>query len=46
MLVQTIAILGGVVYPLRRYALRLSDEPIYFGAGLVVAGTVAMALAR
>jgi drug/metabolite transporter (DMT)-like permease len=26
------AILGGVVYPLRRYALQLSDEPIYFGA--------------
>jgi drug/metabolite transporter (DMT)-like permease len=26
------AILGGVVYPLRRYALRYSDEPFYFGA--------------
>jgi drug/metabolite transporter (DMT)-like permease len=26
------AILGGVVYPIRRYALRFSDEPIFFGA--------------
>jgi drug/metabolite transporter (DMT)-like permease len=26
------AILGGVVYPIRRYALRFADEPIFFGA--------------
>jgi drug/metabolite transporter, DME family len=26
------ALLGGVVYPLRRYALRFSHEQIYFGA--------------
>jgi drug/metabolite transporter (DMT)-like permease len=32
------AILGGVVYPLRRYALRFSDEPIYFGAVVGVVG--------
>ncbi len=25
------AILGGVIYPLRRYALQFSDDPIYFG---------------
>jgi len=26
------AILGGVVYPIRRHALRFADEPIFFGA--------------
>ncbi|HYJ13943.1 MAG TPA: DMT family transporter [Candidatus Limnocylindria bacterium] len=33
------AILGGVVYPIRRYALRFSDEPIFFGA---VVGSVGL----
>ena len=32
------AILGGVVYPIRRYALRFSDEPIFFGAVVGVVG--------
>jgi drug/metabolite transporter (DMT)-like permease len=32
------AILGGVVYPLRRYALQFSDDPIYFGAIVGVVG--------
>ena len=32
------AILGGVVYPLRRYTLKLSDDPIYFGAIVGVVG--------
>jgi drug/metabolite transporter, DME family len=32
------AILGGVVYPLRRYALQFSDEPLYFGAVVGVVG--------
>jgi drug/metabolite transporter, DME family len=32
------AILGGVVYPLRRYALRFSDDPIYFGAIVGIVG--------
>ena len=32
------AILGGVVYPLRRYALQFSDDPIYFGAVVGVVG--------
>jgi DME family drug/metabolite transporter len=32
------AILGGVVYPLRRYALKFSDDPIYFGAVVGVVG--------
>jgi drug/metabolite transporter (DMT)-like permease len=32
------AILGGVVYPLRRYALKFSDDPIYFGAIVGVVG--------
>jgi len=32
------AILGGVIYPLRRYALRFSDEPIYFGAVVGIVG--------
>lgn len=32
------SILGGVVYPLRRYALRFADEPIYFGAVVGVVG--------
>lgn len=32
------AILGGIVYPIRRYALRFSDEPIFFGAVVGVVG--------
>jgi len=32
------AVLGGVIYPLRRYALRFSDEPIYFGAVVGIVG--------
>ena len=32
------AILGGVVYPLRRYALQVADEPIYFGAVVGIVG--------
>lgn len=32
------AILGGVVYPLRRYALQFADEPIYFGAVVGIVG--------
>jgi len=32
------AILGGVVYPIRRYALRFSDEPIFFGAVVGIVG--------
>ena len=32
------ALLGGVVYPLRRYALRFSHEQIYFGAVVGVVG--------
>ena len=32
------AILGGVVYPLRRYTLKISDDPIYFGAIIGVVG--------
>jgi DME family drug/metabolite transporter len=38
------AILGGVVYPLRRYALRYSDEPIYFGAIVGVVGLLCTSL--
>jgi drug/metabolite transporter, DME family len=38
------AILGGVVYPLRRYALRFSDEPIYFGAVVGIVGLICTAL--
>ena len=34
------AILGGVVYPLRRYALKFSDEPIFFGAVVGVVGLI------
>jgi uncharacterized membrane protein len=32
------AILGGIVYPIRRYALRFSDEPLFFGAVVGVVG--------
>jgi drug/metabolite transporter (DMT)-like permease len=32
------AILGGVIYPLRRYALKFSDDPIYFGAVVGIVG--------
>lgn len=32
------AILGGVIYPLRRYALKYSDDPIYFGAIVGIVG--------
>jgi len=32
------AVLGGVIYPLRRYALRFSAEPIYFGAVVGIVG--------
>jgi DME family drug/metabolite transporter len=32
------AILGGVIYPLRRYALKFSDDPVYFGAVVGVVG--------
>ncbi|HWH78341.1 MAG TPA: DMT family transporter [Candidatus Binatus sp.] len=32
------AILGGVIYPLRRYALKFSDDPIYFGAIVGIVG--------
>jgi uncharacterized membrane protein len=32
------AILGGIVYPIRRYALRFSDKPIFFGAVVGVVG--------
>jgi DME family drug/metabolite transporter len=38
------AMLGGVVYPLRRYALRYSDEPIYFGAIVGVVGLLCTSL--
>lgn len=38
------AILGGVVYPLRRYALRYSDEPLYFGAVVGVVGLLCVCL--
>ena len=34
------AILGGVVYPIRRYALKLSNEPVFFAA---LVGAVALA---
>jgi drug/metabolite transporter (DMT)-like permease len=34
------SILGGVVYPLRRYALRFSYEPIYFGAVVGIVGLI------
>lgn len=32
------AILGGVVYPLRRYALKFDDNPIFFGAVVGIVG--------
>ena len=38
------AILGGVVYPLRRYALRFSDEPIFFGAVVGIVGLISTAI--
>ncbi len=38
------AILGGVVYPLRRYALKFSDDPIYFGAIVGVVGLLCTVL--
>jgi drug/metabolite transporter (DMT)-like permease len=38
------AILGGVVYPIRRYALRFSDEPIFFGAVVGVVGLLCTAI--
>jgi drug/metabolite transporter (DMT)-like permease len=38
------AILGGVIYPLRRYALRFSDEPIYFGAVVGIVGLICTAM--
>lgn len=38
------AILGGVVYPLRRYALQVSDEPIYFGAVVGIVGLLCTSL--
>jgi drug/metabolite transporter (DMT)-like permease len=38
------AVLGGVVYPIRRYALRFSDEPIFFGAVVGVVGLLCTAL--
>jgi len=38
------AILGGVIYPLRRYALRFSDDPIYFGAIVGIVGLLCTAL--
>jgi drug/metabolite transporter, DME family len=38
------AVLGGVVYPLRRYALRFSDDPIYFGAIVGIVGLLCTAL--
>jgi len=34
------AILGGVVYPLRRYALQFSDDPVYFGAIVGIVGLI------
>ncbi len=34
------AILGGAVYPLRRYTLKYSDDPIYFGAIIGIVGLV------
>ena len=37
------AILGGVVYPLRRYALQFSNEPIYFGAIVGIVGFICTA---
>jgi uncharacterized membrane protein len=37
------AVLGGIIYPLRRYALRFSDEPIYFGAVVGLAGLLCTA---
>jgi DME family drug/metabolite transporter len=41
------AVLGGVVYPIRRYALMLSNEPVFFAAlvGTVALATVLMYLA-
>ena len=38
------AILGGVVYPLRRYALRYSDEPLYFGAVVGIVGLLCVCI--
>ena len=38
------AILGGVIYPLRRYALKFSDDPIYFGAIVGIVGLLCTAL--
>ena len=38
------AILGGVIYPLRRYALRFSDEPVYFGAVVGIVGLICTAI--
>ena len=38
------AILGGVIYPLRRYALRFSDEPVYFGAIVGIVGLICTAI--
>jgi drug/metabolite transporter (DMT)-like permease len=37
------AVLGGVVYPLRRYALQFSNEPIYFGAIVGIVGFICTA---
>ena len=37
------AILGGVVYPLRRYALRFADQPIFFGAVVGIVGLICTA---
>ncbi|HVO92297.1 MAG TPA: DMT family transporter [Terriglobales bacterium] len=38
------AILGGIIYPLRRYALRFADEPIYFGAVVGIVGLICTAM--
>ena len=38
------SILGGVIYPLRRYALRFSDDPIYFGAVVGIVGLACTAM--
>jgi DME family drug/metabolite transporter len=38
------AILGGVIYPLRRYVLRFSDDPIYFGAIVGITGLISTSL--
>jgi drug/metabolite transporter (DMT)-like permease len=38
------AILGGIVYPLRRYALQFSDEPVYFGAVVGIVGLLSVIL--